>query len=182
MERADRPQTRDEFNRRLETEATRLLAESVRAIGRGDYPFFSATSLREMAQRDAGASAAGDEAPAPPSPRRSLTTVWRLARKARLTSLESDLLRLLMDGAELAAAADILAITRRRAIRLLRSSAERIDNCAREVQLSVGEQVAQVYHEEVTRRGYAAERHCRPGQEACRRTGVCTYRRAPGEE
>jgi hypothetical protein len=182
MEHADRPRTRDEFNRRLEEEATRLLAESIREVGRGDYPFFSATYLREMAQKDAGVSAAGSEASAPPAPQRSLTTVWRLARKARLSSLENDLLRLVMDGTELVAAAEILAITRRRAIRLLRTAVERIEGCARQAQLSVGEQVAQVYHEEVTRRGYSPERHCRPGREACRRTGVCTFRRAPGEE
>ena len=50
----------------------------------------------------------------------------------------------------------------------------------------------ETYRAEVARRGYVAEKHCPPGEEACRRTGQCDRRwylyfredepQAPGEE
>ncbi len=38
------------------------------------------------------------------------------------------------------------------------------------------EQILSVYAEDVNRFGYEDEHHCRPGEEECRRTGVCTRR------
>lgn len=179
MSTNDRPRTRQEFNRRLEDEATRLLAESVRQLGRGQYPFYSATCLRHMAEQDAGLSADTPEAQAPPAPIRSTAAIWRLARKARLNSLERDLLRCALDGVELVAAAELLCISRRRAVQMLRAVASRIEDSARASELTIGEQVAEVYFQETRRYGYSPAHHCQPGREACKRTGVCPYRRPP---
>jgi len=59
----------------------------------------------------------------------------------------------------------------RRAARLLQQAAF----CEADA-FHFSEMIREVYRQEVQRHGYTTERHCRPGSEECRATGICTRR------
>ena len=160
---------------RLEEMATRLLVDSLKTLGRGEYPFYSGSYLRRMSAADVGSSCE-EEAQHPEPPLRQLKAVWRLARKARLNSIELDVLRVVAGGTDTAGAARLLGISPGRARRLLNRAVDKMRAHAASVRETLDEQIAQVMREEQARRGHGCERHCRPGREACRRTGVCARR------
>ena len=168
-------QSRDQKEADLEAHANRLLVESLKTLGRGEYPFYSASYLRRMATTDERA-ALEDEATHPEPPRREVTAIWRLARKARLSSIETDILRVIATGGTSAIAAEILGIPRRRATRLLRRAIEKMRRHVAEAQASLEEELACVMYEDQRRRAYSCEKHCKRGREACRRTGLCPKR------
>lgn len=160
---------------RLEATATRLLVDSLKTLGRGEYPFYSQSYLRRMNAADVGSSCE-DEAQHPEPALRPFKAVWRVARKARLNSIEMDVLRVVAGGADAAGAARLLGIAPARARSLLNRAVEKMRAHAASASETLDEQVAQVMREEQARRGHGCERHCRPGREACRRTGICSRR------
>lgn len=160
---------------RLEEVATRLLVDSLKSLGRGEYPFYSSSYLRRMSDADVAASCE-DEAQHQEASLRKLKVVWGLARKARLNSTQMDVLRVVAGGADVREAARLLGISPSRARRLLDHSVQRMRAHAASVRETLDEQIAAVMREDQARRGHRCERHCRPGREACRRTGICSRR------
>lgn len=170
----DRTRADTEREERLEQEATAMLVRSIHSMGRGEYPFYSASYLRRMSRRETQMVTENAVMHTPPLPPVSL--VWQLARRARLNSLETDLVRMVVEGATAGAAADCLGISRRRACRMLRRVIEKLRQQAAAVEETFQQQLAAVMAQEQDRRAVGQERHCRPGQEACRKTGLCTRR------
>jgi len=70
-----------------------------------------------------------------------------------------------------------MGLSRPQVIVLLTTARERLGRwrAMRPRQITRGEVLA-IYAQEVSRRGYCAERHCPPGEEDCRTTGRCTRR------
>lgn len=167
--------TREQREAALEAEADRLLVSSLETHGRGEYPFYSRSYLRRLATTDERALI-DDEAHHPTQQVPAACVIWRIARKARLTSLETDLLRLAATGHKSAESARVLAITAVRARRVLRKAITKLQAHAHEIQLPTDDQVHSVLVEEQNRRARVCESHCKPGQELCRKTGLCQRR------
>lgn len=177
MRRAQPPtsQSRDAREAALEKQANRLLAESLQSLGRGEYPFFSQSHMRRRNVIDEQGLVA-DEAIHPHEPIPSVKIVWRLARKARLSSIETDVLRLLSVGEANADIARLLSISTTRVRRIAERAIAKMTEYSAQIELDLSDQIACVLHDEQSRRAPQRERHCKPGQELCRRTGICPRR------
>ena len=159
----------------LEHLANDLLFESIRCQGRGDYPFYSSGYVRRLQtadQRQLSESEA--EHPEPPAPH--LAMIWRVVRKAKLTSLEVDLLRVLAGGLELRHAATSLGLQPRRAVRVFNAMIAKLRPHLQQVRSTLDEELGWVLYEEQRRRDRTRETHCKRGQEACRESGLCPHR------
>ncbi len=167
--------TREQREQALEQSATQLLVESLQTMGKGEYPFYSQSYLRRMITADER-TLLDDEGSHVDAELPAAKIVWRLARKARLNSLETDVLRLSAAGEAPKDIARVLGITAGRARRLLTAAIEKMREVVSEVEVRVDEQIAQVLYEEQRRYACQKEKHCKPGQELCRRTGLCPKR------
>jgi len=87
-----------------------------------------------------------------------------------------DVLRTVAGGAEIARAARLLGMPHQRASRILKRAISKMHQHLAQVEGSFHEQVGCVLYEEQRRRGSWRETHCKRGQEACRRSGLCTRR------
>ncbi|NSW54748.1 MAG: hypothetical protein HPY44_01930 [Armatimonadetes bacterium] len=159
----------------LEEKADRLLVDSLKTLGRGEYPFYSRSYLRRLATADER-SLVDDEGEHPSQQMPGAGIIWRIARKAELSPLETDLLRLAATGHTTADSARVLGITPARARNGLRRAVVKLQAHAADVELPVDSQIGAVWVEEQNRRGRVTESHCRPGQELCRKTGLCQRR------
>ncbi|MCE5218885.1 hypothetical protein LLH03_17865 [bacterium] len=160
---------------RLEAHANKLLMQSLKAQGYGEYPFFTTGYLRRLGDMDEGLLKE-DDASHPQAPTVTRSRIWRLARKARLDSLQMDVLRLVLDDKPLCAIAKTLGISTRRGARLYHDAIDQMRQQLARVEATFREQVAEVLYEEETRRPPHEEKHCKPGHEECRLTHVCPRR------
>lgn len=160
----------------LETEATRLLVDSLSRLGRGEYPFYTDNYLRRMAERDRRTGNESQVAQPPEPPRPGSVMIWKLARRARLNMTETDVVALSMEGKRPREIAELLDLSPTRVRSLLQRAISLMRACADTIAIDVDQQIAAVRLEEEGRRPPHRESHCKPGQEACRRTGVCTRR------
>lgn len=159
----------------LEEAADRLLVDSLQTLGRGEYPFYSRSYLRRLASADER-SLVDDEAEHPSEQLPAARIIWRIARKAGLSPLETDLLRLAATGHSTADSARVLGVTTARVRSGLRRAVAKLQAHAADVELPVDSQIGAVMAEEQNRRARVTESHCKPGQELCRKTGLCQRR------
>ena len=159
----------------LEAQANALLVESIEARGRGEYPFYSTSYMRRLADSDV--AVVREEPSADPQlPRIPAKVIWRLARRARLSSTEMDLLRLVVGGAELSEAASALRLSRARARSVFTAITRKLAEQFAASQAVCHDDIAQARRETEHPCRYRPEQHCMTGQEACRSTGLCTRR------
>lgn len=167
--------TRARQEAELEAAADRLLVDSLQTLGRGEYPFYSRSYLRRLATADERLLL-DDEAEHPSEQIPAGRIIWRIARKAGLSPLQTDLLRLAASGHNTADSARILGITAARVRNGLRRTVAKLQAHAAEVELPTDSQIETVMVEEQNRRARVTESHCKPGQELCRKTGLCQRR------
>ncbi len=161
----------------LEEVADELLRESVAALGRGEYPFYSEAWLRQLQQREADAPTAGEadhtieEKPLPQLCLRLLAQTpmkhqWRAA------------IRLSIKGMTVREIARRLDTSPAGVSRWLKAGLARLAAAAVNLDelYNQREAIRAVWQEETRRYAPRKERHCRPGQEACRTSGLCPYR------
>jgi DNA-binding CsgD family transcriptional regulator len=165
-----------EHDQALEAEATRLLLESLPRLGRGEYPFYTDNYLRRMAERDRRTGNESQVAQPADPPRPGSVVVWQLARRARLNITEMDVVALTIEGKEPREIAHLLGLSSGRVRNILHRAIALMRACAEAVAWDMDQQIAAVRVEEESRRPPRRETHCKPGQEACRKTGLCTRR------
>lgn len=157
----------------LEAAADTLLRDSIQALGRGDYPWSSEAWLNQLSQKESIWPPDFPDAPEflPPVCLRLLaqTPMPNEARAALRLSIHGHTVR---DIAEQLTISPATAWRRvRQAISLLAAAATDIDEF-----YTPAEAIHIVYHEETSRRKPTRQRHCKPGHEACRKTGLCPFR------
>lgn len=160
----------------LEAEATRLLVESLSRLGRGDYPFYTDSYLRRMSERDRRTGNESQVADPPAPPRPGSVVVWQLARRARLNMTEMDVVALSIEGKRPREIGELLQLSPARVRTLLQRAIGLMRDCADSLAADAEQQIAAVRSEEEGRRPPHRESHCKPGQEACAKTGICTRR------
>lgn len=160
---------------RLEAHANKLLMQSLKAQGYGDYPFFTTSYLRRLGDMDEGLLKE-DESFHRKAPAATRAWIWRLARKARLDSLQMEILRLVLDDEALCTVARTLGISTGRGSRLYKDALQRMRQQLSRMEATFREQLAEVLYEQESRRPPREEKHCKPGHEECRLTHVCPRR------
>lgn len=157
----------------LEQAADHLLRDSIQALGRGDYPWYSQAWLRELTER-----AAIWPPDFPEAPEFLPTVCLRLLAQTPMPPEARAALRLSIHGhtiRELAAQLNISPSTAWRRVRqataLLAAAATDLDEL-----YTPKEAIRLVHHEETSRHKPTRERHCKPRHEACRKTGTCPFR------
>ncbi len=161
---------------RLEAAADRLLRANRRSEPESPYPYYTENWLRRRRRRDAGQAAPEIET-LPPTVRRAGLCLRMLGR-VPLSRRQRLAVRLLFRGHARAEVAHLLGVDRRTVSDWLRRAAHLLQRAAscEDEPLSPSEMIREVYRQEAQRHGYTTERHCRPGSEECRSTGVCTRR------
>jgi len=150
--------------RELEEAADELLRESVAALGRGEYPFYSEAWLRQLQQREADAPTA-DEADHTVE-EGQLQHQWRAA------------IRLSIKGMTVREIARRLDTSPAGVSRWIKAGLARLAAAAIDLDelYNQREAIRAAWREDTRRYAPRKERHCRPGQEACRNSGLCIYR------
>ncbi len=163
----------------LEQAADKLLRESVEALGHGDYPFRSASWLRQLAARENPLPAADEPHYAEPDylPQACL----RLLAQTEMPREMRSAIRLSINGFTSSEIVEHLNIdSTEEADGLIRAGLARLAVAAVDLDemLNEREAIRAAWREDSHRYGPHCERHCKPGQEACRTTPghVCPYR------
>ena len=157
--------------------ADRLLRESVERMGHGEYPFYTPAWIRHLSQADANLPMAATDQPQPPLS--SLTKAClRLLAQTPMRREYRQALRLRMKDLTFKEIGEKLGVSLsqarrwvKRGIGILAAAAVDPDEL-----LSQDEAIRAAYYQDSRRYAYHSERHCKPGQEACRNTGFCTRR------
>jgi hypothetical protein len=161
----------------LEELADRLLGASAEEFPAGDYPWYSERALRRR----------GDLIPFPVvreaeilTPTQSqLQEALRLLTRSFLPARKRLAFRLLARGEQPEAVAARLRISRSMLRRWTGEVCRELQLALagdREGLLQPGQAVREAFREDTKRHAPLPERHCRPGQEACRGTGLCAFR------
>ncbi len=172
----DRRETFAEREARLEAEADRLLAKAGRGANSEEYPYHRANWWRKkwrklggeisdwMPERGSGTQAQGRQ-------------LDKLVRITRLSAGEAAVLELRRAGRSQTEIGRVLGVSTSAVGNSLRRAIEKLRERAQEpMRLTESEQIAEVYWEEVHRAVYRPPTCCPPGQEACRKTGLCDRR------
>ena len=158
----------------LEREADRLLREHAERYKPLEYPFYAASSLRQISRKDELVSLR--ELPGEAGGSCVATRLLdRLDEQVELSETNRELLCMIRAGLGRQETADRLGLTYKAVGRRL----DRIMARLRHAGAAGGgyeRLVREVYADEVRPRRYAPEQHCKPGSEACRRDGYCKYR------
>ncbi len=163
----------------LEQAADELLRESIEALGRGEYPFYSSPWMRQLAARESLLPAADEphyvESDYLPQACLRLLAQTEMPREMR------SVIRLSINGFTSDEIAEHLKMdSTEEADELIRAGLARLAAAAVDLDETLNEREAirAAWREDTHRYGARCERHCKPGQEACRTTRghVCPYR------
>ena len=158
----------------LEREADRLLREHAERYAPLEYPFYAASSLRQISRKDDLLSLR--ELPGEPWASSLATALLdRLDGQVELSEQNRALLQMIRAGLGIQETADRLNLT----CKAVRRRLERIVARLRHASAQAGgyDRLArEVFIEQTRPQRYAPEQHCNPGSEACRRDGYCKYR------
>ncbi len=156
-----------------------LLAESIEALGRGEYPFYSPPWMRQLAARESLLPAADE--PHDVEPEYLPQACLRLLAQTEMPREMRSAIRLSINGFTNNEMAEHLKMdSREEADDLIRAGLARLAAAALDLDemLNEREAIRAAWREDTHRYGAHCERHCKPGQEACRTTPghVCPYR------
>ncbi len=160
----------------LEETANRLL-QACPAPKHTDYPCCRDYRMAELAAHGRRIVAAPDPARQVGEDRRRL--VLRLLSRLDLTRRQRLAFRLTSRGLPREQVAALLGVTPRTVANLNWQTCRRLRRALRrrgDHLLPPMFALRETYRQEVNRRGYTPEKHCRLGQEECRLTGVCPRR------
>ena len=158
----------------LERAANLLLASDPLAQG-GDYP----CRMEYRNTEDCRRRMAGEPGCLLSRPAHGRLQALRLLGHLGLGPRHRLAFRLTARGGELREVATLLGVSVKRVINLnaetCRAMRRALGDSSDDL-LGPREALRAVYREEVSRRGYTPEKHCPPGQEECRRSGLCVRR------
>jgi len=163
--------------RELEDAADELLRESVAALGRGEYPFYTESWLRQLQQREVDAPPA-DEAEHSAQKEQLPQLCLRLLAQTPMKRQWRAAIRLSIKGMTVKEIANRLDTSPAGASRWIKAGLARLAAAAVDLDelYNQREAIRAVWQEETRRYAPRKERHCKPGHEACRNSGVCPYR------
>lgn len=156
--------------------ADELLRESIETMGRGEYPFYSPSWLRQLAARDAELPSE-DDAHASESEYIVLACM-RLLAQTPMKRESCSAIRLSIKGMEIEEIAVRLRTSPEQAGDWLKAGLARLAAKAvgLDEMLNEREALQAAWYEDTHRYACHDERHCKLGQEACRETCLCTRR------
>ncbi len=161
----------------LEELADELLRESCEKDGPDEeYPIISGHWLRYLCQRDVNLPV--DEVSHPECALDGREAVERLLAATPMLPRYERALRLRLEGLTYREMGKRLGVSLDTARHWTITATARLAEAAvgLDYLLTEEEMIRQVFYEESNRYSYHPPRHCKPGQEACRKTGKCTRR------
>jgi len=163
--------------RELEDAADELLRESVAALERSEYPFYTESWLRQLQQREADAPAA-DEADHSTEKEQLPQLCLRLLAQTPMKHQWRAAMRLSIKGMTVREIAGRLDTSPAGASRWIKAGLARLAAAAMNLDelYNQREAIWAVWQEETRRYALRKERHCKPGHEQCRNSGLCVYR------
>jgi len=163
--------------RELEEAADELLRESIAALGRNEYPFYTESWLRQLQQREADAPAA-DEADHSAEEEQLPALCLRLLAQTPMKHQWRAAIRLSIKGVTVREIATRLDTSPAGASRWIKAGLSRLAAAAVDLDKLYNQREAiwAAWQEETRRYALRREHHCKPGQEACRNSGLCPYR------
>ena len=163
--------------REMEDAADELLRESVAALGRGEYPFYTESWLRQLQQREADAPPA-HEADHSAEKEQLPQLCLRLLAQAPMKRQWRAAIRLSINGMTVREIASQLDTSPTGVSRWINAGLARLAATAMNLDelYNQREAIWAVWQAETRRYALRRERHCKPGQEACRDSGLCSYR------
>ena len=172
--------------RELEEAADELLRESVAALGRGEYPFYTESWLRQLQQREADAPPAneadhgtGGRTGVPPVDEEQLPQLClRLLAQTSMKRQWRAAIRLSIKGMTVREIASRLDSSPTGVSHWIKAGLARLAAAAMNLDEMYNQREAiwAVWQEETRRYALRRERHCKPGHEQCRNSGLCAYR------
>ncbi len=163
--------------RGLEEAADELLRESVAALGRGEYPFYTESWLRQLQQREADTPSA-DEADHSAEKEQLPQLCLRLLAQTPMKHQWRAAIRLSIKGRTVREIAGRLDTSPTGVSRWIKAGLARLAAAAMNLDdlHNQREAVWAVWQEETRRYALRKERHCKPGHEQCHDSGLCIYR------
>ena len=160
----------------LEQAADELLRQSLADMGRGEYPFYSDSWLRQLAAHEAETPEGTEEGI--PDPDYLPAACLRLLAQTPMKREYRSALRLWISGMTVREVAPLLQVSPAQVSRWLRAGLAQLALAAVDLDglLNRREAIRAAWREDTHRYYPRRERHCKPGQEACRQTGLCTRR------
>lgn len=160
----------------LEREADALLWNSGADPRYLAYSFYREKNLRRACRKEAQFNT-----PPPPDLRMLQESAAQLLEmllaQTTLTESERQIIALRRQGLTLRQMAQSLGIKHSTAARWLQRAIRKLrEFWEQQAQLEANEDWQAAFNEQRTISVYQPERHCRPGQEACRKDGLCKYR------
>ncbi len=160
----------------LERQANELLWNSGADPRYLSYSFYRETNLQRACRKDAQFVE-----PPPPDLRMLQDSAAQLLEillaQATLTESERQLIAMRRQGLTLRQMAQSLGVQHSTALRWLQRAILKLQEfCEQQSQLGAEEDWQAAFSEQQAISVYQPERHCRPGQEACRKDGLCKYR------
>jgi predicted transcriptional regulator len=162
----------------LEEVADRLLAASVQAGSEGAYPFYTERALRRALQEEEEHRPLLEAEPLPPADS-SLQCALRLLTRSHLPRRKRLAFRLVARGYPQRRVARMLGMSHLQVRRWI------VETC-QDLQegltgrgsgfLELEQEIREVFRADMGRHAYAPERHCKAGNEGCRRSGLCVCR------
>ncbi len=161
----------------LEEAADELLRESVAALGRGEYPFYTESWLRQLQQREADAPPT-NEAEHSAEKEQLPQLCLRLLAQAPMKRQWRAAIRLSIKGMTVREIASRLDSSPTGVSHWIKAGLARLAAAAMNLDEMYNQREAiwAVWQEETRRYAPRRERHCKPGQEQCRNSGLCTRR------
>ncbi len=161
----------------LEEAADELLRESVAALGRGEYPFYTESWLRQLQQREADAPSA-DEAEHSAEQEQLPELCLRMLAQTPMKHQWRAAIRLSIKGMTVREIARRLDTSPTGVSRWIKAGLARLAGAAMNLDelYNQREAIRTVWQEETHRHALRKERHCKPGHEACRTSGLCAHR------
>ena len=159
----------------LEEMANRLLARV--AVGpQESYPYYSERALRRAVRRDGNHPVL--EAEALPPATGSLQFALRLLTRSHVPPRKRLAFRMLARGYTYRQTARRLEMSTLQVRRWIEEVCQELreESCGPDQEPRRSQDLREVMRADMGRHAYGPERHCRPGQEACRRTGLCSRR------
>ncbi len=160
----------------LAKEADELLRQSKERMGQGDYPFYTEAWIRHLSQADADLPLPEDRGGL--GLRSFKEACLRLVAQTPMRRRYRQALRLRMKDLTFQEIGEQMGVSlsqaRRwvnRATGLLAAAVVDPDGL-----LNQHEAIQAAYYQDTHRYGYRGERHCKPGHEACQKTGICIRR------
>ncbi len=160
----------------LEQAADRLLLANQQERSPRSYPFHTENWMRRCCQRDGTQPAVLTEEMA--SVLSSARWCLRLLTRLELPTRWRLAFRLAIRGYTQREIARCFQVHPAQVSRWLKQVRAELREATRQylAPLTRPEEIREVFRSEMERRGYTCERHCKRGQEACRKSGLCTRR------